>query len=71
MRDLKITPRLITRRDKKVWHLDALIPKDLRHHNGNRDKLRRSCGTANTFPYVHDLTADLEKKFLFIPLKNL
>jgi integrase len=45
MRDLKITPRLITRRDRKVWHLDALIPKDLRHHNGGRDKLRRSCGS--------------------------
>ena len=27
-----------------------MIPKDLRHHNGNRDKLRRSCG-ANILTY--------------------
>ena len=45
MKDIKITLRLIARRGRKVWHLDALIPKELRHHNGGRDKLRRSCGS--------------------------
>ena len=45
MKDIKITPRLIARRGRKVWHLDALIPKELRHHNGGRNKLRRSCGS--------------------------
>ena len=32
---------------------------------------KNSGGRANTFPYIQPLSADLEKKLLFISLKNL